>query len=76
MRLFRRYGYQGGSISDLTSAIRHRSAKPVRGVWSKAGLYREALDLYAGLPGALDGMEGAVTLEQALKGLLDAATGQ
>ncbi|WP_343203917.1 TetR/AcrR family transcriptional regulator [Sinorhizobium meliloti] len=73
MRLFRRYGYQGVSISDLTSAIGIAPPSLYAAFGSKAGLYREALDLYAGLPGALDGMEGAVTLEQALKGLLDAA---
>ncbi|MGK6324675.1 TetR/AcrR family transcriptional regulator [Sphingomonas sp. DT-51] len=73
MRLFRGRGYEGVSIADLTSAIGIAPPSLYAAFGSKAGLYREALDLYAGLPGALDGMEGAETLEQALTGLLDAA---
>ncbi len=73
MRLFRRHGYEGVSIADLTSAIGIAPPSLYAAFGSKAGLYREALDLYAGLPGALDGMEAAETLEQALAGLLDAA---
>jgi AcrR family transcriptional regulator len=73
MRLFRRHGYEGVSIAELTSAIGIAPPSLYAAFGSKAGLYREALDLYAGLPGALDGMEGAKTLEQALTGLLDGA---
>ena len=73
MRLFRQRGYEGVSIADLTSAIGIAPPSLYAAFGSKAGLYREALDLYAGQPGALDGMEGATTLEQALKGLFDAA---
>jgi AcrR family transcriptional regulator len=73
MRLFRRYGYEGVSIADLTGAIGIAPPSLYAAFGSKAGLYREALDLYAGLPGALDGMTGAETLEEAVAGLLDAA---
>jgi AcrR family transcriptional regulator len=61
------------SIADLTRAIGIAPPSLYAAFVNKAGLYREALDLYAGRPGALDGMEGAETLEQALTGLLDAA---
>ena len=73
MRMFRRHGYEGVSITDLTSAIGIAPPSLYAAFGSKAGLYREALDLYAGLPGALNGLEGAETLEQAVTGLLDAA---
>lgn len=73
MRLFWRHGYEGVSVADLTSAIGIAPPSLYAAFRSKAGLYREALDLYAGLPGALDGMEGAETLGQAVTGLLDAA---
>ncbi|MEG3085581.1 TetR/AcrR family transcriptional regulator [Sphingomonas sp. PB2P12] len=73
MRLFWRHGYEGVSVADLTSAIGIAPPSLYAAFGSKAGLYREALDLYAGLPGALDGMEGAETLGQAVTGLLDAA---
>lgn len=73
MRLFRRHGYEGVSIADLTAAIGIAPPSLYAAFGSKAGLYREALDLYAGLPGALDGMDGAETLEAAVAGLFDAA---
>jgi AcrR family transcriptional regulator len=73
MRLFRRHGYEGVSIADLTTAIGIAPPSLYAAFGSKAGLYREALDLYAGLPGALDGMDGAETLEAAVAGLFDAA---
>ena len=73
MRLFRSRGYEGVSIADLTSAIGIAPPSLYAAFGSKADLYREALDLYAGLPGALDGLEGAETLEQAVRGLLEAA---
>ncbi len=73
MRLFWRHGYEGVSVADLTSAIGIAPPSLYAAFGSKAGLYREALDLYAGLPGALDGMEGAETIGQAVTGLLDAA---
>jgi AcrR family transcriptional regulator len=73
MRLFWQHGYEGVSVADLTGAIGIAPPSLYAAFGSKAGLYREALDLYAGLPGALDGMQGAKTLEQAITGLLDAA---
>lgn len=73
MRLFRQHGYEGVSISDLTKAIGIAPPSLYAAFGNKAGLYREALDLYATLPGALDGMEGAKNLEQAVEGLLDGA---
>lgn len=73
MRLFWRHGYEGVSVADLTSAIGIAPPSLYAAFGSKADLYREALDLYAGLPGALDGMEGAETLGQAVTGLLAAA---
>lgn len=73
MRLFWRHGYEGVSVADLTSAIGIAPPSLYAAFGSKAGLYREALDLYAGLPGALDGMEGAETIGQAVTGLLNAA---
>jgi AcrR family transcriptional regulator len=73
MRLFWQHGYEGVSVADLTNAIGIAPPSLYAAFGSKAGLYRQALDLYAGLPGALDGMEGAETLGQAVKGLLDAA---
>ena len=73
MRRFRRYGYEGVSIADLTAAIGVAPPSLYAAFGSKAGLYREALDRYAALPGALDGMAGARTLEQAVAGLLEAA---
>ena len=75
MRLFRRHGYEGVSIADLTGAIGIAPPSLYAAFGSKAGLYREALDRYETLPGALDGMAGAETLEQALTGLLGAAIG-
>jgi AcrR family transcriptional regulator len=73
MRLFRRHGYEGVSVADLTSAIGIAPPSLYAAFGSKAGLYREALDRYAALPGALDGMVGAETLEQAVAGLLESA---
>lgn len=73
MRLFRRHGYEGVSIADLTSAIGIAPPSLYAAFGSKAGLYREALDRYAALPGALDGMANTETLEQAVSGLLEAA---
>ena len=73
MRLFRRHGYEGVSIADLTGAIGIAPPSLYAAFGSKAGLYRETLDRYAALPGALDGMAQTQTLEQAVSGLLGAA---
>lgn len=73
MRMFRQHGYEGVSIADLTGAIGIAPPSLYAAFGSKAGLYREALDRYTALPGAIDGMAGAETLEQAVSGLLTAA---
>ncbi|MCQ8241859.1 TetR/AcrR family transcriptional regulator [Rhizosaccharibacter radicis] len=73
MRLFRRRGYEGVSVADLTAAIGIAPPSLYAAFGSKAGLYREALDRYAALPGALDGMAGAQTPAQAARELLRAA---
>jgi AcrR family transcriptional regulator len=73
MRLFRRHGYEGVSVADLTGAIGIAPPSLYAAFGSKAGLYRESLDRYTAIPGALDGMTGAKTLEQAVSGLLEAA---
>lgn len=73
MRLFWQHGYEGVSVADLTSAIGIAAPSLYAAFGNKAGLYREALDLYAALPGALDGMKGAETIGQAVSGLLGAA---
>ncbi|WP_395334697.1 helix-turn-helix domain-containing protein [Novosphingobium sp. BL-8H] len=73
MRLFRQHGYEGVSIADLTNAIGIAPPSLYAAFKSKAGLYREALDLYSGLPGALEGMTDASTLEQGLEGFFNAA---
>jgi AcrR family transcriptional regulator len=73
MHLFWQHGYEGVSVADLTSAIGIAPPSLYAAFGSKAGLYREALNLYAGLPGALDGIAGAKTLGQAVTGLLDAS---
>ncbi|HJO36334.1 MAG TPA: helix-turn-helix domain-containing protein [Gammaproteobacteria bacterium] len=73
MRLFRRHGYEGVSVADLTAAIGIAPPSMYAAFGNKAGLYREALDRYTALPGAIDGMNGATTLEQAVAGLLAAA---
>jgi AcrR family transcriptional regulator len=73
MRLFRRHGYEGVSVADLTQAIGIAPPSLYSAFGSKAGLYREALDRYTALPGALDGLAGAKTLQDTVEGLLGAA---
>ena len=72
MRLFWRHGYEGVSVSDLTEAIGIAPPSLYAAFGSKAGLYREALDRYATLPGALDGLAQAKTLCEAVTWLLRA----
>ena len=60
MRLFWRHGYEGVSVSDLVGAIGIAPPSLYAAFGSKVGLYREALDRYAALPGALDGLGSAV----------------
>jgi AcrR family transcriptional regulator len=54
MRLFRRHGYEGVSVADLTAAIGIAPPSMYAAFGNKAGLYREALDRYTALPGAID----------------------
>jgi AcrR family transcriptional regulator len=70
MRLFWRHGYEGVSVGDLTAAIGIAPPSLYSAFGNKAGLYREALDRYRSLPGALDGLSRAKSLEEAVEGLL------
>ena len=73
MRLFWRHGYEGVSISDLTNAIGIAPPSLYAAFGSKEALYREALDRYAGLPGALSNLSTAKTLNGMVKNLLRSA---
>jgi len=73
MHLFWRHGYEAVSINDLTRAIGIAPPSLYSAFGNKAGLFREALELYDGLPGALDGLTEAATLEDAISGLLHRA---
>lgn len=74
MILFRRHGYEGVSLAMLTDAIGIAPPSLYAAFGSKAGLYAEALDLYAGrarhvaLP-----KEPGLSLDQALLRLFDSA---
>ncbi|NYZ14438.1 helix-turn-helix transcriptional regulator [Azospirillum sp. RWY-5-1] len=70
MRLFWRHGYEGVSINDLTNAIGIAPPSLYAAFGSKAGLYREALDHYGGLPGALSDLDADETLEGTVSRLL------
>ena len=73
MRLFWRHGYEGVSISDLVGAIGIAPPSLYAAFGSKAGLYREALDHYATLPGALDGLGSAASASEAAADVLGRA---
>ncbi|MBV9734046.1 MAG: helix-turn-helix transcriptional regulator [Verrucomicrobia bacterium] len=70
MRLFWRHGYEGVSINDLTNAIGIAPPSLYAAFGSKAALYREALDRYAGLPRGLRKLSPAKTLNATIKSLL------
>ena len=73
MRLFWRHGYESVSISDLVGAIGIAPPSLYAAFGSKAGLYRETLDRYAALPGALDGLGSAASPEAAAADVLGRA---
>jgi AcrR family transcriptional regulator len=73
MRLFWAHGYEGVSINDLTAAIGIAPPSLYAAFGSKADLYREALDRYASLPSALDGLMRAGSLDEAVSLLLASA---
>ncbi|WP_430245282.1 TetR/AcrR family transcriptional regulator [Neorhizobium sp. DAR64861/K0K2] len=73
MRLFWRHGYEGVSLNDLTSAIGVAPPSLYAAFGSKAGLYREALDRYFGMQGALTDLDGATNLPQAVETMLHSA---
>jgi AcrR family transcriptional regulator len=70
MRLFWRHGYEGVSLNDLVSAIGIAPPSLYAAFGSKAGLYREALDHYLGLPGALSDLPATVSLTETIDALL------
>ena len=69
MRLFWRHGYEGVSLNDLTKAIGVAPPSIYSAFGSKAGLYREALDHYFGLPGALKDLGAKETLVETVDAL-------
>ncbi|KKX25065.1 TetR/AcrR family transcriptional regulator [Rhizobium sp. LC145] len=73
MRLFWRHGYEGVSLNDLTAAIGIAPPSLYAAFGSKAGLYREALDRYSGLPRALSNLGETANLYEAVETLLDRA---
>jgi AcrR family transcriptional regulator len=73
MRLFWRHGYEGVSLNDLTDAIGVAPPSIYTAFGSKAGLYREALDHYFGLPGALKDLGDKDSLAETVETLLDKA---
>lgn len=70
MRLFWRHGYEGVSLSDLTSAIGIAPPSLYAAFGSKAGLYREALDHYFGMQGALTDLGDATDVPQSIETML------
>ncbi len=70
MRLFWRHGYEGVSLNDLTGAIGIAPPSLYAAFGSKAGLYREALDHYFGLPGVLTDLDATSTLPETVENML------
>ena len=73
MRLFWRHGYEGVSLNDLTSAIGIAPPSLYAAFGNKAGLYRETLDHYFGLPGSVQDISAATTLQDSVSTLLHKA---
>ncbi len=70
MRLFWRHGYEGVSLSDLTSTIGIAPPSLYAAFGNKAGLYRETLDHYLGMQGALTDLGVATDMAQAVETML------
>ncbi len=70
MRLFWRHGYEGVSLTDLTSAIGVAPPSLYAAFGSKAGLYRESLDRYFEMQGGLTDLSVAANLPQAVATML------
>ena len=73
MRLFWRHGYEGVSLNDLTAAIGVAPPSLYSAFGSKAGLYRETLDRYLGLPRALQNIKSTTTLQETVEAMLHKA---
>ncbi len=73
MRLFWRHGYEGVSLNDLTAAIGVAPPSLYSAFGSKAGLYREALERYFGLRGAVWDIKPTTTLQETVETLLHKA---
>lgn len=73
MRLFWRHGYEGVSFQQLTAALGVAAPSLYAAFGNKADLYREALDRYAAMRGALDlsFMDETLSLVEAVRLLLD-----
>ncbi|MBW9055544.1 TetR/AcrR family transcriptional regulator [Rhizobium mesosinicum] len=73
MRLFWKHGYEGVSLNDLTAAIGVAPPSLYSAFGSKAGLYRETLDRYLGLPRALQNIKATATLQETIEAMLHKA---
>ncbi|KXF77306.1 transcriptional regulator [Paramesorhizobium deserti] len=75
MRLFWRNGYEGVSVGDLTREIGIAPPSLYAAFGSKAGLYKEALDLYEEKFGSLDlaSVDKTASLAEAVRALLEGA---
>ena len=73
MRLFWKHGYEGVSLNDLTAAIGVAPPSLYSAFGSKAGLYRETLDRYLGLPRALQNIKSTTTLQETVEAMLHKA---
>ncbi|KQY15704.1 transcriptional regulator [Rhizobium sp. Root73] len=70
MRLFWRHGFEGVSLTDLTSAIGIAPPSLYAAFGSKAGLYREALDRYTRMPNAFGDMDPTTSFSEAIENFL------
>jgi AcrR family transcriptional regulator len=70
MHLFWRHGFEGVSLTDLTSAIGIAPPSLYAAFGSKAGLYREALDRYTRMPNAFGDLDPTTSLSEAIENFL------